>query len=63
MKHVINGYKSLTKNKILHRDIKPDNILMSAGVPKIADFGFCKDMNEPPCPHYHNVGTPMYMSP
>ena len=30
--------------KTLHRDIKPDNILMLDGVPKIADLGISKRM-------------------
>jgi len=28
----------------MHRDIKPDNILMNNGSIKIADFGFCKPL-------------------
>ena len=34
----------LHNNNILHRDIKPENILLMDGVPKIADFGFAKNM-------------------
>ena len=26
----------------MHRDLKPENILLHDGVVKIADFGFCK---------------------
>lgn len=35
--------------KIMHRDMKPENILISEGRHKIADFGFAKilkDKNE-----------------
>jgi serine/threonine-protein kinase ULK/ATG1 len=28
----------------MHRDIKPDNILLNNGAIKIADFGFCKPL-------------------
>lgn len=51
------------KKKIIHRDIKPANIFIKDGIPKLADFGFSKDIDSPPCKFYYNVGTPMYMSP
>lgn len=28
-------------NEVIHRDIKPDNILLCFGEAKIADFSFC----------------------
>jgi serine/threonine protein kinase len=41
---MIEAFKILSKNNIMHRDIKPDNILMNNGHIKIADFGFCKPL-------------------
>lgn len=42
---VIEGFKYLEENKILHRDIRPENILISdEGVVKIIDFGFGKQI-------------------
>lgn len=43
---IVNGFKYLEKKNILHRDIRPNNILVSNdGVVKIIDFGFGKDIN------------------
>ncbi|GAA0610176.1 protein kinase family protein [Thalassospira tepidiphila] len=40
----INGFSYLEEKKILHRDIRPDNILIDInGEPKIIDFGFGKE--------------------
>lgn len=42
LQQMANGFKTLSKSNILHRDLKPSNILFNDGVLKIADFGFCK---------------------
>lgn len=42
---IIDGFAHLERHEILHRDIRPTNILVSrAGVPKIIDFGFGKQV-------------------
>ncbi len=38
------AFETLAKNQILHRDLKPTNILFQNGLVKVADFGFCKEM-------------------
>lgn len=43
-KQLINAFKVLAENNIMHRDIKPDNILIHNGILKVADFGFCKPL-------------------
>ena len=63
MQQIISGIKYLIENNILHRDIKPQNILLTKdNVIKIADFGFARyfkgnDMIETLC------GSPLYMAP
>jgi hypothetical protein len=49
---------------IIHRDIKPGNILFSAGGrPKLADFGIARLLDAPSQTVSQLVGTPWYMSP
>jgi eukaryotic-like serine/threonine-protein kinase len=52
---------------IIHRDVKPENILITRrGRVKVADFGLCRHMDDEG-PHVTQVGitmgTPAYMSP
>jgi serine/threonine-protein kinase ULK/ATG1 len=41
IKDIIEGYKNIEENNIIHRDLKTSNIFLSKGKAKIADFGFC----------------------
>lgn len=54
------------KLTIMHRDIKPDNILFHNGEPLIADFGFAKtlvDSMKERRDMHTLLGTPDYMAP
>ena len=48
LKQILSGIKYLHthKNKIIHYDLKPQNILFHKGEIKIVDFGFCKVIQE-----------------
>ncbi|HET9725359.1 MAG TPA: protein kinase [Gemmatimonadales bacterium] len=52
---------------IIHRDIKPDNIVLSGGQAVVADFGIARALHaasdEPLTLTGMAVGTPQYMSP
>jgi serine/threonine-protein kinase ULK/ATG1 len=45
-KQLIDGANFLFDKGVFHRDLKPANILIKDGIIKIADFGFCKVMEE-----------------
>lgn len=55
------GYYCLFQQKIMHRDIKPQNIFLSDGHVKIGDFGLAKCF--PPACTDFGVGSPLYMAP
>jgi serine/threonine protein kinase len=63
MKHIMIGFKEQIRKRVIHRDLKPSNIFLKSNIPKIADYGFSKMMDEPKEKFYYNVGTPFYMCP
>jgi cyclin-dependent kinase 7 len=58
------GLEYLHKNWILHRDIKPNNLLINRqGVLKIGDFGLAKFFGSPNRLYTHVVVTRWYRAP
>lgn len=58
------GLEYLHANWILHRDLKPNNLLVNEqGVLKIADFGLAKFYGSPNRVYTHQVVTRWYRSP
>lgn len=62
-KQLVNGMRKVN-DILIHRDIKPDNILICGDTFKITDFGLSKIVAE--CTRtfsFKGGGTPLYMSP
>ncbi len=65
MLHVSRAVHYSHENKILHRDLKPQNILIAKdGTPKVADFGLAKRLDEDGLTGTGEIlGTAAYMPP
>ncbi|KAL6061244.1 Protein kinase of the Mitotic Exit Network, variant 2 [Balamuthia mandrillaris] len=60
---VVRALAHLREHKVIHRDIKPDNMLVSAdGAIKLCDFGESTRVNVEVC-RRSTVGTPWYAAP
>ena len=57
------GLNYLHSNYIVHNDLKPANILMTKGVPKIADFGLASITHTPVIPYTQTLVTLWWRAP
>ena len=61
---VLDGVQAMHEAQMVHRDLKPGNILMDGKVPKIADFGLARSPRWKPVTRSIDVkGTVIYMAP
>ncbi|XP_030064853.1 serine/threonine-protein kinase 36 [Microcaecilia unicolor] len=62
--HLVSALYYLHSHRILHRDMKPQNILLGkGGIVKLCDFGFARAMSINTLVLTSIKGTPLYMSP
>jgi tetratricopeptide (TPR) repeat protein/tRNA A-37 threonylcarbamoyl transferase component Bud32 len=65
LEKVAGGVHHAHEKGVIHRDLKPDNILVHGEEPKVADFGLAHLVESSPALTRSGavLGTPMYMAP
>jgi serine/threonine-protein kinase len=61
-KQILTALEYVHSNGVIHRDVKPSNVMISAGRVKLMDFGIAL-MADIPRQTATMFGTPLYMSP
>jgi len=64
LKQIIEGFKILHANNVIHRNLKPSSVLLHKGVAKITGFYFSKHVLDADKKQLMtSFGTPQYMAP
>ncbi len=64
LRQLLDGIAYCHSNRVLHRDLKPQNLLIdSQGCIKLADFGLARTFSIPMRPYTHEVITLWYRAP
>lgn len=60
-KNLAQALLTMKQNKIIHRDIKSENILLTHGIAKLGDFGFAIEEKNLQEREQFSIGSPLYM--
>lgn len=60
---MISAIAAVHAKRLIHRDIKPQNILVEGEILKLADFGLARSLTEPSRPYTEDVCTVWYKPP
>jgi serine/threonine protein kinase len=64
LRHLLQGIQYCHQRRVLHRDLKPQNLLInSAGQIKLAEFGLARAFGVPVRSYTHEVVTLWYRAP
>lgn len=63
LNHIVRGAHALHALGVLHRDVKPANVMLGGGVAKLIDFGLVRDLDDCGAPMTPQMYTLWYRPP